>query len=140
MDPTTVVTDMIEAGNRGDWDAVMADWSEDAVDRYPDGTERRGRDEIRKGIAEMSGGMVSEAVTRIRRVHSAGNAVAVEYQWTATNTGPIAMPGTDPIPATGKAVDVPGCSVFTVDDSGRIMACQAYWDNLLVVKQLGLFG
>jgi steroid delta-isomerase-like uncharacterized protein len=65
----------------------------------------------------------------------AAGRVAAEWRMTGTHTGAEFPPG---VPATGKAFDVYGTDVFTVDDTGRATAIRAYYDAATLARQLGL--
>ncbi len=66
-----------------------------------------------------------------------GNRIAGEGVWTATNKGPILMPGQPPIPATGKRAESNFASVARVE-KGKVTELNIYYDNLGVLAQLGL--
>jgi hypothetical protein len=40
--------------------------------------------------------------------------------------------------ATGRRVDVPGCSVVAVDGDGLIAIIHEYWNQAAIVPQLGI--
>jgi len=61
--------------------------------------------------------------------------VAAEWRMTGTHTGAEFPPGA---PATGRAFDVLGTDVFTVDADGRATAIRAYYDAATLARQLGL--
>jgi steroid delta-isomerase-like uncharacterized protein len=65
----------------------------------------------------------------------AANRVAAEWRMTGTHTGGEFPPGA---PASGKAFDVLGTDVFTVDGEGRAAAIRAYYDAATLARQLGL--
>lgn len=59
--------------------------------------------------------------------------VATYATYSGTQTGP--MP---PFPATGKKVESKFISIFRIED-GKIAELWVEWDNLAMLKQLGLF-
>ncbi|SBW22755.1 hypothetical protein FDG2_3086 [Candidatus Protofrankia californiensis] len=61
--------------------------------------------------------------------------VAQEWRMIGTHTGEGFPPG---VPPTGRAFDLPGTDVFTVDAEGRAIAIHAYWDVTTLARQLGL--
>lgn len=65
----------------------------------------------------------------------ANRRVAAEWRMTGTHTGAEFPPGA---PASGKAFDVLGTDVFTVDDEGRASVIRAYYDAATLARQLGL--
>jgi steroid delta-isomerase-like uncharacterized protein len=68
-------------------------------------------------------------------VDEPGGRVGAEWRMTGTHTGAEFPPG---VPATGKAFDVLGTDVFTVDADGRATAIRAYYDAATLARQLGL--
>jgi steroid delta-isomerase-like uncharacterized protein len=68
-------------------------------------------------------------------VDEAAGRVAQEWRMTGTHTGEGFPPG---VAATGKAFDVPGTDVFTVDASGLATSVRAYYDAATLARQLGL--
>lgn len=61
-----------------------------------------------------------------------GNQVVVEWMFIATHKGNFAG-----IPPTGKTVNLPGCSVYTVE-GGKITRGHIYYDSPTLLKQLGV--
>ncbi|WP_131766567.1 ester cyclase [Candidatus Protofrankia californiensis] len=68
-------------------------------------------------------------------VDEATGRVAQEWRMIGTHTGEGFPPG---VPPTGRAFDLPGTDVFTVDAEGRATAIHAYWDVTTLAHQLGL--
>ena len=68
-----------------------------------------------------------------------GSRIASEGMWTATNKGPLTIPGQPPIPATGKRVEGKFASVARVE-KGKIKELNIYYDNLQMMAQLGLMS
>jgi hypothetical protein len=66
-----------------------------------------------------------------------GDNVAVEYQSSATNSGPLPL-ATGELPATNKQIAVKAASIATVDGSGRIKTQREYVDQVEILAQLGL--
>ncbi|TML75995.1 MAG: ester cyclase [Actinobacteria bacterium] len=64
------------------------------------------------------------------------DAVATEVEWTGTNTGPLAMGGTE-LPPTGKTVTGRGSYIARVRD-GKVVEFRAYQDAIGLMGQLGL--
>ena len=68
-----------------------------------------------------------------------GDRIASEGMWTATNKGPLTIPGQPPIPATGKRAEGKFASVARVE-KGKIKELNLYYDNLQFLAQLGLMA
>ena len=122
----------IEAFNTGDWNRLKDCLSADVV--YLDAPSKRSLkgaghfvDEYKnwKGAAPDCKGTVTHSA-------ASGSTVVVEVRWTGTNTGSLAGQ-----PPTGKAWDVDGCQVITLED-GKIKALHQYYDMLSLLQQLGL--
>ena len=73
---------------------------------------------------------------------SEGDLVVSQLRMRGTHDGDFQFRGTNslekPLPATGRAFDLPGCAVHKVQ-SGKIVHLWAYWDTATLLKQLGLF-
>lgn len=63
--------------------------------------------------------------------------VVDEVEWTATNKGPINIPGAPAIPATGKRVSGKAVAVARTKD-GKVTSLNVYYDNFAMMTQLGL--
>jgi steroid delta-isomerase-like uncharacterized protein len=63
-----------------------------------------------------------------------GNQVVVEWMFTAVHSGNFAG-----IPATGRSVKLPGCSVYTVE-GGKISRGLLYYNGPTLMEQLGVTG
>lgn len=67
-----------------------------------------------------------------------GDTVAVELEFSGTNTGPMQMaPDAPPIPATGKRVNAKGV-YFARYAGGKLVEVHTYPDNAGMMMQLGL--
>ena len=76
-------------------------------------------------------------ITTTRRDRVLGDdAVAVEVEWTGTNSGPMAMAGTE-LPPTGKSVLGRGAYFARVKE-GKIVQFNSYPDLAGLMMQLGL--
>jgi hypothetical protein len=65
----------------------------------------------------------------------ANGRVSVGWRGAGTHTGAEFPPGA---PASGRAFEIDGCDVFTVDEHGRATAIHAYYDAADLARQLGL--
>jgi len=71
----------------------------------------------------------------IPNVHVSGNVVALEGEWTGTNSGPIPTPSGEI--ATGKTVRFPFAAICKVQD-GLLSQVHIYHDLVVMYRQLGL--
>jgi ketosteroid isomerase-like protein len=116
---------------------VLAElYAEDAVAYTPDEGELRGRERIVEYWRQMT-----EAVPdgRFETLHSyeIGDTAIDEGVYTGHNTGPLALPTGESLPATGKEVRIRGVDLATVKD-GRITEYRLYFDEMEFLGQLGL--
>jgi steroid delta-isomerase-like uncharacterized protein len=90
----------------------------------------RGSDQIRaraqmyiEGIGDLQ---VVQSVT-------AGGSEFVAYEWhvKGVHAGPLLE-----VPATGKPIDVPGTTMFELDNDGLIVAERLYWNLATLMTQI----
>jgi predicted ester cyclase len=126
---------LTDAVNDHDLEAAARCYSPEAVLVSPDGTFE-GREQAVSSIRGFLEAFPDMRVTSWSKVTS-GDVVADEWTFTGTNTGPIATPDGETIPATGKAVSMRGADVAVVE-VGLITSHRLYWDQLELLTQLGL--
>ena len=68
-------------------------------------------------------------------IYAAGDAVAVEGEWTGTNSGPILTPAGEV--TTGKTVRFPFGGICRVRD-GKVATVHIYHDLVFMFRQMGL--
>ena len=115
-----VLTEVLEAFNRHDLDAIMARFADDCVletPRGPDPWGRRftGKDEVRRGLVARFEG--------IPDVHYGGGDHFVSgdgdrglSEWTISGTT-----------GEGERIEVRGCDVWTFGDDGTIKRKDSFW-------------
>jgi ketosteroid isomerase-like protein len=115
-----VLTEVLEAFNRHDLDAIMARFADDCVletPRGPDPWGRRftGKDEVRRGLAARFEG--------IPDVHYGGGDHFVSgdgdrglSEWTISGTT-----------GEGERIEVRGCDLWTFGDDDRIKRKDSFW-------------
>lgn len=125
--------DAHQAFNRRDWDAVIRDMAPDVeyVD-HPRGMTVKGAaqfvDYLRSGwVTAFS----DAAVTNVRYTEAPQRSVA-QFDGTGTNDGALG-----PLPATGRAMNMPFCEVMGYDGGGRIVRGELYYDQVSMLVQLG---
>lgn len=72
----------------------------------------------------------------IADVYEAGNVIAVEGEWTGTNTGPLMTPGGEV--TTGRTVRLVFGGICKIQDE-LVSAVHIYHDVVVLFQQLGLF-
>ena len=70
----------------------------------------------------------------VKEIFAQGNKLTKYWQFKGTHTGDFMG-----IPATGKKVDVIGCTIATIEN-GKITEERDFFDNLDFLKQLGLIA
>lgn len=111
-------------------------YAEDAVAYTPDEGEIRGRDNIVEYWRQMTEA-VPEATFDSLHSYEVGDTAIDEGIFSGRNTGPLALPTGDSLPATGKEVRIRGVDLATVKD-GRITEYRLYFDEMEFLGQLGL--
>lgn len=64
--------------------------------------------------------------------------IAAEGKISGTHNGPIQLPDTEEIPATGRRLEFPMASFSRLDESGKIIEERRYYDLAGQQEQLGL--
>ncbi len=72
----------------------------------------------------------------VDRALEVADSVVVECRWFGTHTGPFATPQGQ-IPATGRTARTRLCLVCRVRE-GQVVSIHGYWDQLEMLRQLGL--
>ncbi|NQW78660.1 MAG: ester cyclase [Chitinophagaceae bacterium] len=93
--------------------------------------EIKGKDSAKAYYANYVTGF-SDREFIIKEIFGKGNKVVKYWQFKGTHTGPFFG-----IPATGKTVDVIGCTIATVVD-GKITEEQDFFDNYAFLQQIGI--
>ncbi len=137
MDAEQVVEKWKEAVNQGQMDAFGALYAPDAVLVVPLTPDPvRGREAIQEyegTVATAFPGATLDLSTFIR----GGKTVAVEWEYSGTNSGPLATPEGS-VPATNRSMKLAGGSFLRLNDEGLIAEEHRYYDRLSLMEQLGL--
>lgn len=72
---------------------------------------------------------------RVTQIIEVGDQVAVEGFWHGTHSGPLMLPDGSQIAATGKTVDAPFVTMFTMRGD-KIAEHRGYWDMAGFMGQL----
>lgn len=126
------VTQLFDAMDNKDFEAVRSQLHQDYVYIGPDGQEARGIEAgLIAGWVEHSKGFPDMRI-EIKNMHVAGDTVVTEFSFSGTHTGPWA--GVDP---TGKRVAADVCNIMQFRD-GKLALERDYLDTLGVFSQLGV--
>lgn len=132
-DMVDLVARYTEAWNVGDAEAIAACFSPDAVSRdIAVRVPLQGREPIREVAAEFMRAFpdLSRAVSR---VVCEGDLMSIEWHLTATHRDEILG-----IQATGRQIEIDGCSVARVGPDGLISTVTNYWDVAGLLHQIGV--
>jgi len=124
------------AVNAHDLNPIGEMYAEDGEFTWPGFPTMKGRQAVVAFYAHILGAFPDVHLT-ITRIIEHGDNVAVEYETSATNTGPLPL-ATGELPATNKQIAVKAVSIATADASGRITAQREYFDQVEILAQLGL--
>jgi steroid delta-isomerase-like uncharacterized protein len=132
-DIRTFVQEYFDAWKGTEEDKILAYYSDDVVIHLPTGTlegKMAVRDNfVRPFIAGFPGNVHS-----IRNLAHTENLVAVEWSFDAEHKGTFVN-----IAATGKKVQVPGCSFYEYDlTTKKIPAGRIYFDFATLLRQIGV--
>lgn len=137
MNVEQLVETWAEAVNRQQMDAFRALYSPAALLLVPLSPEPvKGREAIRQYESTIVAAFPG-ATLRLSRPLVRGDTVAVEWEYSGTNTGPLATP-TGVLPPTNRQVRLRGASFLVVNPEGLIAEEHRYYDARSLFQQLGL--
>ncbi len=113
-----------EALAKGDIDAWLGLFADDAVSHDPVGSPHHGKGELREFLINLVGNFKSVALYD-REILSVGDTAAVKWEGIAEGT-------------TGQTVTFYGIDVISVDRTGKIRTVYAFWDPAPVLKAIGM--
>lgn len=124
---------LVDAVNRHDPEGIAALYVEDGISRdVGRDMALMGRSQIRESMRVYFDAFPDLAWTP-RRFSCDGNVAYLEWHGTMTHTGPY-----HGVAPTGRQVEVDGCSVLVLGESGSIVSGHIYWDVASLLRQLGL--
>ena len=104
----------------------------DAPDFKINNGEFSGRESVRAFYADLFTGF-PDLHLEITRRYVSDEAIIVEATFSGTHKNLF-----NGIPATGRRVQFPHCTIFPFDENDRITGERVYFDNALVLRQLGV--
>ena len=126
------IQEYFDAWKGTDEDKILAYYSDDVVIQLPTGT-LEGKIAVRDNFVRPFIAAFPGNVHSIRNLAHAKNLVAVEWSFDALHKGDFGK-----IEATGKRVQVPGCSFYEYDlGSRKIPAGRIYFDFATLLRQIG---
>ena len=126
------IQEYFDAWKGTDEDKILAYYSDDVTLQLPTGT-LEGKIAVRDNFVRPFIAAFPGNVHSIRNLAHAKNLVAVEWSFDAVHKGDFGK-----IVATGKKVQVPGCSFYEYDlGSRKIPAGRIYFDFATLLRQIG---
>jgi steroid delta-isomerase-like uncharacterized protein len=127
----------IDLFNQGDMDGLVATYTDDAIEMFPS-IVYKGRAEIGERLREQQDAFPDRHIRPLRWVED-GDAVVVEYEFTATHTGPFRLPDGTVLPPTGRHLRFTCVSIFEGRDD-KCAAHTGYYDTAPMMVQLGVLA
>jgi len=119
-----------------DWAGAEKWYADDAVGVTPDEGEIKGAAEIVRWLKQFFDSFPDGKYASEYK-HESGDTAIDEGWFVGTNTGPIALPTGNTLPATGKRVRLRVADAATVEN-GVITSHRFYYDQMDFLGQLGL--
>jgi steroid delta-isomerase-like uncharacterized protein len=135
-----VVEKLVDAIARRDGAAFAELYADSAVLHHPLAPEPvQGREAIAASEQALFDAF-SDIDIDVLRVIDQADDVAVEVVLRATNTGPLDVGADEPLPPTGRRIELPSVWLLRLDAGGRIAEERDYLDTASFFRQLGLAG
>ncbi|HUL15042.1 MAG TPA: nuclear transport factor 2 family protein [Terriglobales bacterium] len=126
------IQEYFDAWRGTDVQKILRYYSDDVVIQLPTGT-LEGKSAVRDNFVVPFVSGFPGNVHSIRNLAHAKNLVAVEWSFDAVHGGSFAN-----VAATGKRVQIPGCSFYEYDlESRKIPAGRIYFDLATLLRQIG---
>ena len=125
----------VKAALSGDWDALRELYADDVHYSDPDGEVFGAEAAIARLQAQEA--PFPDATADIKAIVGDESCAAVEWVFSARNTGALAMPDGTSLPPTERSVTFAVMTLYEVR-GGRIVSERNYWDNMSLYGQLGL--
>src|ERR1700687_2054055 len=132
-DVRAFIQEYVDAWKGTDERKILAYYSDDVVLDLPTG-RFKGKTAVQDNFVRPFVAGFPGNVPSIRNLAHAKNLVAVEWSFEAVHKGPFAN-----VAATGKKVQVPGCSFYEYDlGTRKIPAGRIYFDLATLLRQIGV--
>jgi steroid delta-isomerase-like uncharacterized protein len=131
-DVRAFIQEYFNAWKGTDESKILAYYADDVVLDFPTGV-LKGKPAVRDNFVRPFIAGFPGNIHAIRRLAFAPNLVAVEWSLEAVHSGAFAG-----IPASGKQVQVPGCSFYEYDLARRVIpAGKIYFDSGTLMRLIG---
>lgn len=132
---TNMNDDLAALYSKGDIEAFVDGYTDDAVLRSPDGVYE-GKAALLEYWTREKASFPDSSVEMIRSIEE-GDTVAGEWTWSGTNRGPLTLPDGSELPATGKRVEITGAEIVRFSGD-KVVEHHLHFDNMAAFGQLGL--
>ena len=140
MNPAEVMRRLADAVQRRDADALAALYAEDAVLCHPLAPMPLvGRQAIRESEQALFDAF-SDIEVEVKTLLADDRCCGAELVIRATNSGPIDLGSDEPVPASGRHVELPSAWFLELGPDGLVVAERDYLDTAMFLRQLGLAG
>jgi steroid delta-isomerase-like uncharacterized protein len=126
-----IVREHMESENHHDFDTTIETFSHPRYEIVPTGDVYDGEAEVRAYFAETRAAFPDQR-NELIALHHADDGVIVEFDLLGTHRGPLRS-----LPPTGRAFRTRVCAFFLFDDE-RIVCERVYFDQLSILRQLGI--
>jgi predicted ester cyclase len=126
---------LVRLYNAGDLENLVSTYSDDAVLVTPDGTAHGRAAILQQWSRDKASFPDSTLITNL--IFEQGDAIASEFTWTASNTGPLVQQDGTELSPTGKRIETRGMDLVQVRH-GKVAVHRGYWDTMALAGQLGL--
>jgi steroid delta-isomerase-like uncharacterized protein len=138
MSQRAVIDRIVDTIQRAAAEEYAQLFAKDAVLEHPLTPEPlRGRAIIQEGEQALFDAF-SDIDIEVRSTTSEERRIVAEVVLRATNTGSLDLGDGEPIPATGRRIEVPAIWIFEFDPAGLVEAERDYFDTNAMLVQLGL--
>jgi len=126
-----IVREHMESENHHDFDTTIATFSHPRYELIATGEVYDGEQEVRGYYADSRSAFPDQR-NELIALHHSDDTVVVEFDLLGTHLGPLRA-----LPATGRAFRCRMCAFF-VFDGDRIINGRVYFDQLTIMRQLGV--
>ena len=131
-----VARESIESYNAGDFDRLRSLLADDFYEEELATQRRLEGADARVEAAQAWKQTFPDERGTITGAYTSGNTVAIELTWEGTQSGPMATPDGQQLPASNKRITVKSVEVIEIED-GKIKVLRHYFDLMTLLQQIG---
>lgn len=133
-----LIEELVATVEQRDADRFAALFAQDAIAYHPLHPDPLvGRDAIRDSEQALFESF-SDVGVEVRSVLASEERCAAELVLRATNTGPLELGEGEPLPATGRVIELSASWWYDLAPDGLIAEARDYFDTAVLMDQLGL--